>query len=270
MLAFVPHSSPLLEGRLVGRYDRFVADVELPAGPIVRTHCVNPGRMEGLVRPGARVWISEAPKDRRRKLRFTWELIEHEGCVVGANTSAPNTIVEALLRARTLRGFRRYRTMQRERRYGERSRVDFWLSVDRTVSATCEHYVEVKNCHLVYPDGRGYFPDSVSVRATRHLEELVDRVHEGHRATVLFTVQDERAEAVRPSDVHDPTFADAVRWARREGVRFRAVRVRPTLEGYAVEREVPVDTRPYRTERMRGWRTERDASSGWVRRPRPG
>lgn len=258
----VPHGTPLVEGRLVERYDRFVADVRLPGGGVERTHCVNPGRMEGLVRPGARVWISAAPPERKRKLRWTLELIEPEpGLIVGANTAAPNRIARAALEARVVRGLTAFDALVPERAYGAGSRVDFWLRRGRR-----ETFVEVKNCHLVYADGRGYFPDSVSDRATRHLGELVEVAAAGHRAYVLFTVQHPGARAIRPSDVHDPAFAAAVRAAARAGVRFRALRVRPTPEAYVVEGPVPVDVRPYGTRRQRAWRAANDATSGWRRR----
>merc|ERR1740121_69078 len=63
------------------------------------------------------------------------------------------------------------------------SRLDFWLR------RPCgEHYIEVKSCHMVYPDGHGYFPDSISQRASRHVAELASLVARGHRATALFVV----------------------------------------------------------------------------------
>lgn len=260
-LLTLPHETTFLEGRLVGRFDRFIADVELEDGAVVQTHCVNPGRMEGLVIPGARAWVSKAPPERKRKLKYTLELIEVGGCLVGANTAIPNTIAKAILQARILRGLSRFDELQAERRYGTNSRVDFWLRSGRK-----EHFVEVKNCHLVYPDGRGYFPDSVSERATKHLRELMEVREQGHKASVLFTAQDPNATALRPSDVHDPAFARTVREAQAKGVRFFAVRVRPTTEAYIVEASIPVDTKPYRTERMARWKAERDGTSGWKRR----
>jgi len=267
-LLTLPHPTPLLEGTLVARYDRFLADVRFPDGRVAPVHCVNPGRMEGLVRPGARVWVSRAPPARRRKLAFTWELVEDaDGRMVGANTMAPNRIGRALLEARALRGLTRFDELVPERRYGDGSRIDFWLRRGRR-----ETYVEVKNCHLVYPDSRGYFPDSVSARATRHLGELVRVVAEGHRAVVLFTVQRPDARSIRPSDVHDPTFAEAVREAAGAGVRFRAVRVRPTPRAYEVLDAIPVDLRRYGLGRQRRWRAANDPWSGGeiraMRRPR--
>gem|GEM_PF-68855 len=279
-LVHVPHLLPLLRGRLIDRYQRFTAEVQLDAGPRVRAHCVNPGRMEGQVRPGARVWLTEVPPELRatRKLHYTWELVEEldehgAARIVGANTVVPNRIVGALLAARVLPGLKRFRALRAEVGYAHpgaaltkagkprRSRIDFLLEGAR------DHYVEVKNAHLRYPDGRAYFPDSVSARAAGHLEALVDRVQAGYRATVLFTIQRTDVWAVRPSMLHDPVFAEAARRAGEAGVKFRAVTIAAGLGGYDVMREIPVDLRDYDVAEQVPWREAKLLYSGWRKDP---
>ncbi len=257
----IPHPGPLREARLVARYDRFIAVVELD-GKTVDAHCVNPGRMEGLVRAGARAWVSAVPPESTRRLRFTLELLELDGRIIGANTNVPNRIAEALVRRRLVPGLRRYRSLEREVRYGQRSRVDLLLRGRR------DHFVEVKNCHLVYPDGCAYFPDSVSARATEHVEQLVARVHAGDRASVLFVVQRDDARRLRPSALHDPAFAETVWTAAAQGVHLRAIRVRPTPLGYRFLGCVPVDARPYDPAPLERFRARLMADSGWRRRGR--
>jgi sugar fermentation stimulation protein A len=261
MMLSVSHSSALIEGRLIDRYERFIAEIELLSGERVRAHCVNPGRMEGQVRPGVRVWVSKVTAESKRKLRYTWELVEEDGLIVGANTVAPNRIVGELLAARVLPGLRRFRELRREVVHTAGARVDFVLE------GKVPHLVEVKNCHLVYPDGRGYFPDSVSVRAAHHMETLAEAVQGGAAATVLFTIQRPDVSAIRPSDLHDPTFAAAARAAGEVGVKFRAVTIRPTLRAYEVVREIPVDLREYETDEHERWRAEKLRWSGWRRDP---
>ncbi len=255
----LPHRAPLIPGRLLGRRKRFLADIRLDQGQQIVAHCVNPGRMEGLVQSGSRVWVTTPEPGTQRKLPHTWELVEHGGQIVGANTLAANRIVRALLDARCLRGLSRYDELRAEYPYGERSRVDFWCRQGKL-----EHYVEVKNCHLVYPDGRGYFPDSVSERATRHLHELGDVASRGQRATVLFVVQHPEVRAVRPSALHDPVFARAARDARQRGVSFRALRVRPTVEAYEVVAPIPVDLAAYDPSRLEPYRRANEPWSGSV------
>ncbi|MEM9290078.1 MAG: DNA/RNA nuclease SfsA [Acidobacteriota bacterium] len=244
-----PRQQKLLEGRLIKRYKRFLADIELADGEMVTAHCVNTGAMEGLTTPGLRVWISRATNP-KRKLAFTWELVECDGQIYGANTGEPNRIVRRLLMEHRLPWIGGYHTVRPEQPYGEKSRIDFLLEGPRR---RC--YLEVKNCHLVYPDARAYFPDSVSQRASGHLEELavVAKEARNQRAEVLFVCQMPGVKAVRPSDVHDPTFAATARRVRGQGVRFSAIEVLHSPEAVEITRRVPVSLAPYGTKRVRRW-----------------
>eukprot|EP00929_Paragymnodinium_shiwhaense_P046857 TRINITY_DN23830_c0_g1_i4.p1 TRINITY_DN23830_c0_g1~~TRINITY_DN23830_c0_g1_i4.p1 ORF type:complete len:355 (+),score=52.49 TRINITY_DN23830_c0_g1_i4:202-1266(+) len=141
------------------------------------------------------------------------------------------------------------------------SRLDFKLT-----GPSGDHYIEVKNCHLVYPDGHGYFPDSVSKRASRHVAELQLLAERGAQATALFVVaRGDIRGAVRPSEYHDPGFAIACRGAAAKGVSFRAVVVSCCLEGMTVVREAPVDLEPYDTTQVAEWAWENRLTTGWIR-----
>jgi sugar fermentation stimulation protein A len=258
----IPHQRPLREGRFLQRFDRFIATVELD-GAVVEAHCVNPGRMEGLVRPGCRAWISGVPKESKRKLRYTLELLEIDGVFIGANTIVPNRIAEAAIRAGLVPGLKRFRELRREVRYGEKSRIDLLMTQGKK-----EHLIEIKNCHLVYPDGGAYFPDSVSDRAAGHLHELAREVAAGRKATVLFVLQHEGGEFLRPSRLHDPAFADAAAYAAEAGVRFQAMKIAPRPDGFHVLGTVPVDLRPYEYSALESYREALKAHSGWQRRGR--
>jgi sugar fermentation stimulation protein A len=259
-MMLIPHRHTLLEGKFLARYDRFIARIVL-GGIEVDAHCVNTGGMEGLIRPGSRAWVSEVPDDSPRKLRYTLELLEIDGVTIGVNSILPNRLAEAVLRSRQLTGLKRYRTLSPEVAYGNRSRVDFLLE-----GTNWRHWVEVKNCHLVYPDGGAYFPDSVSKRATGHLDELVERVRAGDKASVLFVVQRKDAQFVRPSALHDPAFAKAATDARKEGVRFQALQFDPGTRGFSYLGTIPVDTKPYPLQEIRRFREAHAHTSGWVRR----
>jgi sugar fermentation stimulation protein A len=239
VLARWPRTEALVKGTLLKRYKRFLADVKTDSGEIVTAHCVNTGAMEGLTRPGIPVWLSRASNP-ARKLAFTWELAEVEGRMWGVNTSLPNKLVGQLLAEKSLPWLAGWQCIRAEKKYGARSRVDFWLC-DDTSGGDAGHYLEVKNCHLLYPDGIAYFPDCKSERATSHLLEL------GHCASaeVLFVVQVPGARAVRPSDYHDPVFATAARRAQECGVRFSAIGVHHTEQEITVYGPIPVDLEPY-------------------------
>ncbi|HEX2253695.1 MAG TPA: DNA/RNA nuclease SfsA [Thermoanaerobaculia bacterium] len=247
-----PRDQALVEGRLVRRYKRFIADVELAGGEVVTAHCVNTGAMEGLVRPGARVWLSRA-ENPARKLAWTWELVESGGQILGANTALPNRLVRRLLDERRLPWLPGYERVEAERPLGERSRVDFVLARGGP-GRRRRTLVEVKNCHLLYPDRRAYFPDAVSERAAHHLRELARARSTTTRCHVLFVCQVPGARSLRPSDAHDPTFATAAREARGAGVGFSALEVTHTPEEIQVVRRLPVDLKPYRVERVARWR----------------
>lgn len=258
--------TPLHEGRLVRRYERFIAEIRLLDGRDIRAHCVNPGRMEGLVVPGARVWVSEASPE--RALPWTWELIELDGVMIGANTALPNQLVRTLFeslittpaRSRSAL-FSNITAVKPEQAFGRGHRVDFVLE-----RRGAPHYVEVKNCHLVYPDRRGYFPDSHSERASKHVEALARLAKKGVAASVLFTLQRLDVEAIRPSALHDPDFTRALRRAVRDGVTVHAVRLAPTLEGVRFDAEVPVDVEPYDAKLLEDWAAALAPASGWVRK----
>lgn len=249
-----PRKTSLLPGVLVKRYKRFLADIQLDSGDLITAHCVNTGAMEGLTAPGIRVWVSRA-ENPARKLAWTWEIAEVDGRIYGVDTSAPNRVVGQLLKKRALSWLSEYDELEPERRYpGTLKRADFWMR-----RGEAQLWLEVKNCHLVYPDGRGYFPDCVSDRAAAHMGELARLVSGSGTsisAEVLFFVQVPDVQAVRPSDVHDPTFAAAARAAAEAGVRFSALVVRQTPQETIVERTVPVDLDPYDRHPVETWRLE--------------
>lgn len=256
-LAVWPRETPLTRGILVKRYKRFFADVELESGEIVVTHCVNTGAMEGLTRPGNPVWISRATNP-ARKLKWTWELAEIDGRSWGVNTALPNRFIKRLLAEKSLPWLADWAHVCPEKKYGVKSRVDFWLCDNNPAEAAPlrQHFLEVKNCHLLYPDNVAYFPDCVSIRATQHLEELVRCVDEKRAvsAEVVFVVQVPGARAVRPSDMHDPNFAKAARAAASSGVKFSAIGVDHQPDKTIIYGPIPVDLQPYEMDTHQAWR----------------
>jgi sugar fermentation stimulation protein A len=202
--------TPLVRGRLIQRYKRFLADIELEDGSIITAHCPNPGAMIGLNMPGLTCWLSHDPNP-KRKLPYTWELVEapsHDGkfLPVGLNTMHPNRLVAEALAADAIPEVAGYASVRREVKYGLGSRVDFLLeSTDRP---RC--WLEVKNVHLRREGTLAEFPDCVAARSTRHLGELEEMVRAGDRAVVLFVVQRTDCDSFRAAADCDPAFAAAL------------------------------------------------------------
>jgi len=216
-------SPPLIEAVLVRRYKRFLADVELADGSIITVHCPNPGSMAGLTEPGNRTWISDS-QNPKRKLRYTWELTEIAGfegkVMVGVNTNQPNKLAEEAILAGIIPGLAGYNTLRREVKYGKNSRIDILLEeADRP-----KCYVEVKNVHFVRTPDLHEFPDSVTARGAKHLDELGDMVDEGHRAVMLYIIQRQDGSRFKLATDIDTVYANAYKRAMERGVEAFALR----------------------------------------------
>lgn len=234
--------SHLVEGRLVRRYKRFLADIALPDGSEVTAHCANPGAMLGLAVPGARVLLSVSDNP-ARKLRHSWELVEADlpggPQWVGINTMRPNALVAEAFRARALAPLSGYDALRPEVRYGAASRVDFLA----TGPGLPPCHVEVKNCHLMRAARLAEFPDCVAARSARHMRELAAVVEAGGRAVVIVVVQMD-ADAFDIARDLDPAFDAAFRQARARGVAAHAYRCAVGPAGVRIAAEIPVVTPP--------------------------
>jgi sugar fermentation stimulation protein A len=203
----------LVSGRLIKRYKRFLADVTLDTGEVVTAHCANSGSMMGLKNEGARVWLSVSDNP-KRKLKYSWELVEANGVLVGINTSYPNALVEEAILGGTITELAGYETLRREVKYGKNSRIDILLEDDNRPKA----YIEVKNVTLVREPGLAEFPDAVTARGAKHLSELADMVDEGHRAVMVYLVQYPGCERFKLARDIDPAYGEAFDEARKRGV----------------------------------------------------
>ena len=234
-------AAPLVPGRLIRRYKRFLADIELASGEVVTAHCANPGAMLGLNMPGLKVWV-EPNDDPKKKLRYGWRLIEFENHWVGIDTSVPNRVVGEALRARRIPEFAGYRQIRPEVRYGVGSRIDFLLTGPNLPNADLpDAYVEVKNVHLMRRPGLAEFPDSVTKRGARHLDELAAMAAAGHRAVMLYCVQRTDCDRLALAADLDPNYAAAFARARAAGVEVIAWACTISPTGIALDRPVRID-----------------------------
>jgi sugar fermentation stimulation protein A len=225
----------LAPGRLVRRYKRFLADVRLADGSAVTAHCPNTGAMLGCQAPDSRVWLSRSDRP-HRKYEFTWELVETApGVRVGINTARSNGLVREALESNLIPEFRGYQDFHGEVTLGPgSSRIDFLLTGPRVTPC----YLEVKNVTAAVDAGIAVFPDAVSTRARRHVEELQQLSSQGWRAALLFCVQREDVHTVRPAEEIDPLYATALRRAASRGVQVLAYGARVGLREIALEKRL--------------------------------
>ena len=227
--------TPLVPARLLRRYKRFLADVLLEDGQEVTAHCPNPGSMMGLCEPGTRVFV-EPNSDPRKKLKYAWRLVLHEnGQITGIDTGAANTIVKEALVERKIVLFENYEMLRAEVKYGTNSRVDFLL----TEQGQKDIYLEVKSVTLVRQEGVAEFPDSVTARGLKHLQELARVVEMGHRGVLLFLIQRSDCHVCDIARDIDPAYAKGVEDAVSRGVEILCMASHLSKDGIDIDKPVP-------------------------------
>ncbi len=227
---------PWLKGRLLRRYKRFLADVELDDGGLVTAHTPNTGSLMGCAEPGMQVWLRDT-QDGKRKYIYSWELVEPKiGVLVGIHTGLSNHLVKEGIETGSIRSLQGYGSIRSEVPYGrEKSRIDLLLESDG--KPPC--YVEVKNVTLV-ENGVATFPDAVSERGQKHLRELIEVVREGGRSIIFFCIQRSDVTGMMPADGIDPKYGELLREAIGAGVEAMAWRAQVTLEEITLTQAVPV------------------------------
>ena len=226
---------PLIRGALIKRYKRFLADVTLDDGRMVTAHCPNSGSMAECSLPGAPVYLSEHDNP-KRKLRYTWELIQMPTSLVGVNTLVPNRLAALAASRQSIPAMAGYSQVQTEVKVDAHTRLDLKLSGSK--GPDC--YVEVKNCTLV-KDGLALFPDARTIRGQKHLETLARLKQQGARAMMLFVVQRADAERFAPAEAIDPEYSHTLRQVVDQGVEMVVYDVAIDLQGIRLNRQLPSD-----------------------------
>lgn len=227
-------NKPLKHGVLHKRYKRFLADIDFGDDQFTTVHCPNTGAMTGCAEPGFQAYCSES-SNKKRKYPLTWELsvnTNNEWIVV--NTQRANQIAGEALNAGFIAELADTREWQAEQKYGEQnSRID-WVGL---ASNKQQCFVEVKSVTL-NDQGIGYFPDAVSLRGQKHIEELISVRQQGHRAVMLFVVMHTGINSVRPAAHIDPKYAQLCNEAANHGVEFYAIKTHINDEKIELDRPI--------------------------------
>ena len=221
----------LLEGKLIKRYKRFLADIELTTGEIITAHCPNTGPMIGVSTPGSLVLVSKS-NNPKRKLAYTWEAIQvndSQPTWVGVNTGLPNKVIKLALEQKLLPELaQRYDRFRPEVPYGEnkKSRIDFLLTGDDSQPPI---YLEVKSVTL-NQDTVALFPDTVTTRGQKHLRELMALIPFA-KPVMLYFINRGDCDRFAPGDRYDPEYGKLLREAITTGVEILPYRFEITFYG---------------------------------------
>jgi sugar fermentation stimulation protein A len=246
----------MLPGTLLGRRNRFLADVRMADGSLVTAMCANTGSMKSCNEPGRPVIISLSANE-ARKYRHTWELIDMAGTWVNVNTGIPNATVGRFIDADAIDALTGYPFIRNEVKYGRdgRSRIDLLLTntppekkrkKDPEPVPRCkltrepDCYVEVKNTSMRV-GAHSVFPDSVTERGQKHLQELMWLRKQGLRAAMVYFCGRTDTQAFRPADEIDKRYGELFRKAMKAGVEMIPIRVQFTPEQIQLLGLLPVD-----------------------------
>ncbi len=206
----------LVKGKLIKRYKRFLADVELESGEIVTAHCANSGSMLTCLEEGAPVALTFVD-DPKRKTKYSWEMIFVNNNWVGINTSHPNKIIFDAIVNQQIVGLDMYDEVKREVKFDE-SRLDI---VAKNSEETC--VIEVKNVTMMV-DNVALFPDAKTSRGLKHLNTLIRLKSEGYRAVMVYLVQRSDVESFTVAKDIDKDYAEGLKKAVENGVEVFVLR----------------------------------------------
>jgi len=229
------YDPPLISGKLLKRYKRFLADIEFADGQVRTVHCANPGSMLGLTEPDNGVFVSDS-QNPKRKLLYSLELIDLGNTLVSINTHLANKLAEDAINADKIKQLSGYSSISREVKYGQNSRID--LLLEHPNRRRC--YVEVKSVTLSRTSGLAEFPDSVTKRGAKHLFELSEQVKSGNRAVQLFVIQRSDCQKFSPAADIDPEYAKALAMAQNAGVEIIVMACNITAQETYITHEIPV------------------------------
>ncbi|QIA08289.1 DNA/RNA nuclease SfsA [Draconibacterium halophilum] len=223
----------LVHGKLIKRYKRFLADIELDTGEVVITHCTNSGSMKSCLENGAEVFLTPVD-DPKRKTKFTWEMIKINGDWVGINTGNPNKLAYEAISSGELPEFNGYTNVKREVKFGD-SRFDVYAENE---NEKC--FIEVKNVSM--KEGEyALFPDAVTTRGQKHLKTLMDVKKRGMRAVMLYIIQRSDVSVFAPAKAIDPDYAALLKQASEAGVEIIPMQAKVTPTGIVLSRKLPVE-----------------------------
>ena len=226
-------SKRLIKGKLIKRYKRFFADINIK-NEIITAHCPNTGSMMGLLDQNNVVWISKN-NDPKRKLKYTLEIIKAKDNLVGVNTHLANKIVYEGLSNNLINEFMNSESIKPEVYYNKNTRFDFLVNKNDQ-----KHYIEVKNVTLFRANNISEFPDAVTSRGSKHVKTLIEATEKGYKSYVLFLVQIQNIENFQIAKDIDKDYYKNYLLAKKAGVQFLAYRCNIDTNSITIEKKLNI------------------------------
>ncbi len=223
----------LITGLFIKRYKRFFVDVRIN-NEIITAHCPNTGSMFGLLRKGNKVWLSES-KNPKRKLKFTLEIIEEGKSKVGINTHLTNKIVLNALQNNLINDFKNISEIKTEIKFGENTRFDFLL-----INKKDKIFVEVKNVTLSRKNGLAEFPDAVTTRGLKHINELIKASKKNYKIYILYLIQRDDCEIFSIASDIDPNYANALKSAVKKKLNILCYDCKFSAKGIKLNKKIKI------------------------------
>ena len=221
----------LISGLFVKRYKRFLVEVKLK-DQIVTAHCPNTGSMMGLLKKGNKVWISQSDNP-NRKLKYTLEIIEDGNSKVGVNTHSTNKIVHHALENNLIKEFSNILEIKPETKFGTNTRFDFLV-----ISKKNKAFIEVKNVTLSRKKKLAEFPDSITTRGLKHIDELNKASKKNYKIFILFLIQRDDCNSFKIAKDIDTDYANAFSKAIKNKLNILCYDCKFSSKGIKLNRKI--------------------------------
>ena len=224
----------LIPGLFIKRYKRFFVDVKID-NKIITAHCPNTGSMYGLLKKGNKVWISKS-NNPNRKLKYTLEIIEDNKSKVGINTLFTNKIVLHALQNNLIKEFKGVSEIKPETKFGKNTRFDFLITDKKNKS-----FIEVKNVTLSRKKSLAEFPDAVTTRGLKHINELENAGKKNYKIFIIFLIQRNDCEVFTIAKDIDPDYAKALKLAVKNKLNILCYDCKFSSNGIKLNKQIKID-----------------------------
>ncbi len=222
----------LISGLFVKRYKRFFVDVIIDK-KIVTAHCPNTGSMQGLLIKNNKVWLTKS-NDPKRKLKYTLQIIESNGSKVGINTHLTNKIVLDALKNNKIKNFNALE-IKTEVKFGDKTRFDFLIT-----ESNSKKFIEVKNVTLSRTNKLAEFPDAITSRGAKHIDELIKAKNKGYDIYLMFVIQRDDCDQFSIARDIDPKYADLLSDAIKKKLNILCYDCKFSPKGIKLNKQIKI------------------------------